>query len=281
MKCDCPGLVQNHVEPCQLLAQASLYRHHQPVLPRVGIDQDHDIVGKTCVLDARVLAVSRHHLGTLQHAVHLCEVNVAEHGGDHVTLSNTALARRLQDQLQDSKHLRITDPFGHLRQQHVVPDVVEVALQVQIQDARLVPDDRLGDALNRLMSTASGTVAKRPVLEVGLEDWLHNELQGSLHHAVPDRPNRQQALAASIRFRDGLATVPRGLIRAIDQFVAYLLKERLDTRRLDGLERHSVGTRSAVVGLRSAVGFTKRFPLADMHEEAPEAPRRFKLRLGV
>src|SRR5271157_1423169 len=55
-----------------------LHRHHQPVMSLVGIDQDHQIIGKSCVLDVGVLAVARGLLRPLQHPVHLGEVEVAE-----------------------------------------------------------------------------------------------------------------------------------------------------------------------------------------------------------
>jgi hypothetical protein len=38
----------------QFLPEAFLNRRHQPVMPRVGIHQDHQIVSKTRILDAGV-----------------------------------------------------------------------------------------------------------------------------------------------------------------------------------------------------------------------------------
>src|SRR5690606_7245585 len=65
------------------------------------------------------------------------------------------------------------------------------------------------------------------------------------------------------------------------QFVPYLLQQRLHTRRFDGLERHPVQTWSAVIVLSHPIGFAKGLHLANMDKEAPEAPSRFSLRLGV
>src|ERR1700687_2002335 len=44
-------LVDLNAELRELLAQPSVYRLHQPVTPPFGVDQDHHIVRKTCILD--------------------------------------------------------------------------------------------------------------------------------------------------------------------------------------------------------------------------------------
>jgi hypothetical protein len=43
----------------QLLPEPFLNRPHQPVMSWVGVDQDHQIVRKSCVLDVGVLAEAR------------------------------------------------------------------------------------------------------------------------------------------------------------------------------------------------------------------------------
>src|SRR6516225_10205156 len=62
----------------QLLPEAFLHRPHKPVMARVGIDQDHQIVGKTRVLDVGEPAAACHLLRPLEHPVHLGEIEVAE-----------------------------------------------------------------------------------------------------------------------------------------------------------------------------------------------------------
>jgi hypothetical protein len=62
----------------QLLPKPFLYRPHQPVMSWVGVNQDHQIIRKSCVLDVGVLAVTRGLFRLLQHLVHLVEVEVAE-----------------------------------------------------------------------------------------------------------------------------------------------------------------------------------------------------------
>src|SRR5260370_22774700 len=44
-------LVDLYTELRELLTQPSVYRLHQPVTPPFGVDQDHHIVRKTCILD--------------------------------------------------------------------------------------------------------------------------------------------------------------------------------------------------------------------------------------
>src|ERR1022692_4194755 len=45
-------LVDLNAELRELLAQPSVYRLHQPVTPPFSVDQDHQVVRKTCILDA-------------------------------------------------------------------------------------------------------------------------------------------------------------------------------------------------------------------------------------
>jgi hypothetical protein len=48
-------------------------------------------------------------------------------------------------------HVIIVDSLRHLVQQPVVPNVVKVATQIKIYDARLVVNDRLGYTVDRFM----------------------------------------------------------------------------------------------------------------------------------
>jgi hypothetical protein len=61
-----------------------------------------------------------------------------------------------------------------------MPNVVKIASQIEIYDARLAMNDRLGYAANRFVGCLLGTVSKRSRLEVGLEDRLQDELERSL-----------------------------------------------------------------------------------------------------
>jgi len=82
-----------------------------------------------------------------------------------------------------------------------MPDVVKIASQIEIYDACLVLNNRLGHAIDRFMRCLLGTVSKRTRLEVGLKDWLQDELERTLHHSVADCRNRKDAdLAPILRY---------------------------------------------------------------------------------
>jgi site-specific DNA recombinase len=99
----------------ELFAESFLHRHHQPVMSGVGVDQDHQIIGKPCVLDVGVLAVARGLFRPLQHPIHLGEVEVTEERRDHPALRDAALTVGLEHQLQQMQHVRIIHPSCHLR----------------------------------------------------------------------------------------------------------------------------------------------------------------------
>ncbi len=67
----------------ELLAEAFFHRSHQPVMPLVGVNQDHQIVSVSRIFDISVLAISGHFLDPLQHPIHLIEVKVAEQGRNY------------------------------------------------------------------------------------------------------------------------------------------------------------------------------------------------------
>src|SRR5262249_31221523 len=273
-------LVDLDVELGQFLTQPLVHRPEQPVMSCEGVHQDDQVIGVARVLDVRVLAVASGLLGLLQHLVHLVEVEVTEQGGDHPALRDAFLPGRLQHHLEQVEHVAIAHPLRHLRQQQVMPHVVEVGPQIDIDDARLALDDGLGDPLHRLMGCPPWSVAKRPRLEVGLEDGFQDELECPLDHAIPDGGNAEDAdLAAVLGYL--LPPVPHRTIPVCGQFVLNLLEERLDAARLDGLEGDPVDTRSPVVLLGQQVGLAEGFQLANVNVQAPEAPGRVGLRLGV
>src|SRR5215472_16065216 len=159
----------------------------------VCVDQDHQIVSKTRILDVGVFAVACSLLCSLEHTVHLIEVDITEQCGDHSALRDTTATIRLQHDLQQVHHVIIVDSLRHLGQQPVVPNLVKVATQIKIYDARLALNDRLGYAVNCFMSCLLGAVPKRSRLEVSLKDRLQDELKRTLHHPITDRGNRKDA----------------------------------------------------------------------------------------
>src|SRR5262252_4961665 len=71
-------LVHLDVERRQFLPKSSFNRRAQPVLSRVSIDKDDEVIGKSGVFDARPPLVPGDLLRSLQHPVHVVEVHVAE-----------------------------------------------------------------------------------------------------------------------------------------------------------------------------------------------------------
>src|SRR5208283_389414 len=76
---------------------------------------------------------------------------------------------------------------GYFRQQPIMPDIVEVAAQVDVYHACLLLNDRSCHTVYRFMGCPLWTVSKRPRLEVRLEDRFQYELERALHHPVADR----------------------------------------------------------------------------------------------
>src|SRR4051794_20482223 len=96
------------------------------------------------------------------------------------------------------------------------------------------------------MGCLSRPIAKRPRLEVSLEDGFQDELEGPLDHAVADARDAEDADLAAV-FGYLLPPVPHRTIRVCRQFVSDLLKERLDSALFDGLEGDPVKARGTVV----------------------------------
>jgi hypothetical protein len=141
-------------------------------MSREGVDQDHQIVSKSRIFDVGVLALASDLPGSLQHSVHLIEVEIAEQRRDHSTLRNAPSARSPENDPQEMHDVRVLHPLGHLFQQPVVPDIVEVAAQIEVENSRLPLDDGFSHALYSFMRCPLGTVSKRPRLEIRLEDGL-------------------------------------------------------------------------------------------------------------
>ena len=76
-------LVHLDVERRQFLTESPFDRRAQPVLSRVGIYEDHEVIGESSVFDARPPLIAGDLLRSLQHAVDLIEVHVAEQGRNH------------------------------------------------------------------------------------------------------------------------------------------------------------------------------------------------------
>src|SRR5271169_390953 len=228
----------------------------------VGVDQDHQVVRESRIFDVGVLAVTRSRLRPLQHPVDLGEVDVAEQRRNHPALRNALLPAGFEHDLQQVHHVRI-HALSDFRQQPIVPDIVEIAAQVDVYDACLALNDRSRHTVYRFMSCPLGTVSKRPRLEIRLKDRFQYQLERALHHPVADSWNRKNADLAPI-LRNLLPPSPQRHVATPDQFVRDLLEESLYALRFDGLEGHPVTSRSPVVLFGQRIRLAYRFQLADM-----------------
>ena len=78
----------------------------------------------------------------------------------------------------------------HLRKQDIVPNVIEVGLQIHVQHPGFVLHNGLSYSVNRLMSGPLRAIAIGPLLEVRLEDGFQDQLERPLDHTVPDGQDR-------------------------------------------------------------------------------------------
>ena len=90
------------------------HRPHQPVMSRMRVNQYHQIVRESCILDVGVLTASRGGDRLFQHPVHLREVEVTEQWRNHPALRNSLLPGHLQHHLEQMHDLIILYPSRHL-----------------------------------------------------------------------------------------------------------------------------------------------------------------------
>src|SRR4029077_14403127 len=114
--------------------------------------------------------------------------------------------------------VRVINPPRHFLQQPVMPDIVKVGPQVNIENPRLPLDYCFSHALDCVMCCPLGPISVRPRLEVSLEHRLEDELERTLHHSVADRGYREDADFAPV-CRFFLPPRWKWLVGAPSQFV--------------------------------------------------------------
>jgi len=142
---------------------------------------------------------------------------------------------------------------------------------------RSCPSKRLTNEPDRLVGGTRRPRSIGTVREVGFEDRLENQSEGALHHAVPDRGDRDRADPASF-LRNLSPPVRSGSIRAVTELRDEILEESFATRCLDLRKRLPVGPGCAALALRFQVRRFERGALHDMHAQAlePVRGRRFR-----
>src|SRR2546430_26180 len=94
-------------------------------MSRMGIDQYHHVIRKTCVLNMGIWLPSGGLNRLLQHPIYLIEIEVTEQRRNHSTLGNSLLPSCLQDHLEQPHHIIILHTSSHLLEQQVVLHIIE------------------------------------------------------------------------------------------------------------------------------------------------------------
>src|SRR5215210_3228548 len=79
-------IIDFDLELVELLPQALFHRSDQPVMSRMSVDQDYQIVSEPRIFDGGEPALARNLLCPLQHSIHLIKVEVAEERRDDTAL---------------------------------------------------------------------------------------------------------------------------------------------------------------------------------------------------
>src|SRR5438045_1555478 len=95
LQVDCAALfiIDFNLQLAELLPKSFGHGPNQPVMSLIGVDQDHQIVCEPRIFDVDVLAIAGDFPRSLQHSIHLIEVEVTEQGRDYSALWNALLAR--------------------------------------------------------------------------------------------------------------------------------------------------------------------------------------------
>ena len=136
--------------------------------------------------------------GSVNTGVPSSEGYLLRSGSDDPALRDAASTVGFQHDLQQAHHVVVIHSLRHLGQQPVMPDIVKITAQVDIDNACLVLNDCSGHSVDRFMSCPLGTISKRARLEVSLKDRLQYELERTLHHPITNRRNRKDADFAAI-----------------------------------------------------------------------------------
>src|SRR2546422_4564375 len=167
-----------------------------------------------------------------------------------------------------------------LIQQHRVPNRVEIARQIHIDDRGHAPHHTAPDLRQGAMWCPLWSISVRVRAKVRLEDGFEDQLQCSLHHAVADTRDLKRS-KFSIALRDLHRAVLHGLVPACDKVFSHRRKKRSPSRGFNVRETLAVDARGTAVSLRDTIGLLKGLDVRNMHEQTPEAMRLFRLRLSI
>src|SRR5262245_30686784 len=93
-------LIDRDLERGQFFPESSVYGLEEPGMLRIGIHQDHEIIGKPGIFEVGIRSTAGDLFGPLQHPIHRREIQITEERREHTALRNALLARGVQRQLQ-------------------------------------------------------------------------------------------------------------------------------------------------------------------------------------
>ena len=107
------------------------------------------------------------------------------------------LDRCLEPQFDQAQDVAIDDPARSRLHQFRMGNRIEVLGQIRVNHVRVAATEKLVDRLDGIARRAFRSVAIGTGLEIGLEDRFDHELDGALHHPVPDRRDAERSFAAA------------------------------------------------------------------------------------
>jgi hypothetical protein len=183
-------LMDGDLELGQFFSEASGHGLEEPIMLRIGIHQDHEVISTPSRFEGGIRSTAGDLLGLLQPPIPRSAIQMTAERRAHPAWRHSLLARSVQHQLEHGQHVRIVDPRCSLRQEQVRPDSIAVRLSIHVNDAGLVLHNRLRHPQDRVMGGALGALAVRPRLEVRCKEGFQDQREGSLDHTVTDRRHR-------------------------------------------------------------------------------------------
>lgn len=224
---DDPGLlrVQFQTEACE---HGSYPLEHSLT---VAVEQDDEVI--------RVSDQGTGDAGLLEHLVEAVQIDVRQQGRDDSALGSSGTGADVPALFHDPgfepaadefEHPRVAHALLNLPQENVVPNGIEVAFDIGVDDDGLSAEGDLGaDLLDRLVSIATRAKAKGAIQKVGFEDRLENQLGRHLHDPVLDDRYPQRALLGLARLVDPTSSYGLRAIAFVSEFFADLREKLFDS----------------------------------------------------
>ena len=161
-----------------------------------------------------------------------------------------------------------------------MPDIVEVARQIHVDDRGHTPQDTAPDFRQRSVWRPLRPKPVRIRAKVRLEDGFRDQLQRPLHDAIADARNLERA-NFSVVLRDVDLSVRLRFIPACEEIFSYLRQKCGQACRLNIVKALAIDAGGTPISLGDTIGLQERLRLTNMHEDSSEAMRLIRLRLSI